>query len=489
MSAPVVAAQETSKITPYQKFEGHAEWIGGVIHLPCGERIMTCSRRSEVRTIALSPDGKKVVSGSRDGAVRLWDIDTGKVISKWMGHTGEVKSVCWSRDGQRVLSGSYDGTVREWDVEKGETTLGPIEIGYQLVWAAVYSPDKAMFATAGDDRRPLDSAEYPIKIWDSKTGELVTTLNNLTTSCLAWSTDGKTLISGSYYSDHSIRTWNTKTWKHVAVLEGHTETIIYSIVISSNGRIIASASGDETARLWNLETSQPISSPLYHADRVISLSFSADGQQLATACEDKNAYLWDVSATLRGAGLEDLLLDKPDKSTINVTRRPIQPIKVLNRVPQGFFDGSPVSNRAHRSSRDSNNTPSQHRLFQWARDLFSGVPSSAQIEPHGRGSAVVDVPYAKGKRRNASARERRKPIMTNATASSSRPPNSNTTLQSSGAAQVQSQGAVSTSTAPPVAANTAPSTNPHVIIKHAGCWTRFWLFICCASSEYTDGHH
>jgi hypothetical protein len=92
--------------------------------------------------------------------------------------------------------------------------------------------------------------------------------------------------------------------------------------------------------------------------------------------------------------------------------------------------------------------------------------------------------------RNASARERRKPIMTNATASSSRPPNSNTMQQSSGAAQAQSSSAaVSISTTPPVVANTAPNTNPHVIIKHAGPWTRFWLFICCASSEYTDGHH
>ncbi|KIK34394.1 hypothetical protein CY34DRAFT_812948 [Suillus luteus UH-Slu-Lm8-n1] len=504
MSAPVVAAQETSRITPCQTFEGHAEWISGVIHLPGGERIMTCSSdgslrvwnmksgeqigdkwqdgENPVRMIALSPDGKTVVSGSRDGAVRLWDIDTGKVIAKWVGHTEGIGSVCWSRNGQRVLSGSYDGTAREWDVEKGETALGPIETGYQLVWAAIYSPDMTMIATAGGDLPlPGFSSEYPIKIWDAKTGELVTTLNGHTMFCLAWTMDRKTLISGSYYSDHSIRTWSTKTWKHIAVLEGHTDHV-FSIAISSNGRILASASSDNTVRLWNLETSQPISSHLHHADKVISLSFSADGKQLTTACYDKNAYLWDVSAILKEAGLEDLLLDKRDKSTINVTRRPVQPIKVLNRVPQGFFDGSPVSNRAHRSARDSNDTPSHQRLFQWARDLFSGVP-------HGRGSAAADVPYAKGKRRNASARERRKPIMTNATASSSRPPNSNTTLQSSGAAQVQSQGAVSTSTAPPVAANTAPSTNPHVIIKHAGRWTRFWLFICCTSSEYTDGHH
>jgi hypothetical protein len=103
-------------------------------------------------------------------------------------------------------------------------------------------------------------------------------------------------------------------------------------------------------------------------------------------------------------------------------------------------------------------------------------------------TSVVHTP-SHTTQRNTSARERRRPIMTNATASSSRPPNSNATQQPSSTAQAQSQAAASTFTAPPVIANIAPSTNPHVIIKHAGRWTRFWLFICCASSEYTDGQH
>jgi hypothetical protein len=151
---------------------------------------------------------------------------------------------------------------------------------------------------------------------------------------------------------------------------------------------------------------------------------------------------------------------------------------------------------SQRPARDPNNTP--HRLLQWARDIFSGAPSSAQIEPHGDCSALVDVPYAKGKhvcyfyprysysnihtlsytmQRNASARERRRPTLTHATQQP----------RSASTAQAQSQAATSTSTAPPVVTNTTPSTNPHVIIKHPGRWTRFWLFICCASSEYTDG--
>jgi WD40 repeat protein len=92
--------------------------------------------------MALSPDGKKVVSGSDDGAARLWDIDTCKVIKKWMGHANRVESVCWSRDGRRVLSGSSDGTARQWEVESGETMPEPnenivasIETGHDTVFA------------------------------------------------------------------------------------------------------------------------------------------------------------------------------------------------------------------------------------------------------------------------------------------------------------------------------------------------------------------
>jgi WD40 repeat protein len=74
-------------------------------------------------------------------------------------------------------------------------------------------------------------------------------------------------------------------------------------------RIMASASSDKTARLWNLDNGKPISSPIQHAEQVLCVSFSAGGKQLATGCEDKNAYIWDVAAILREAGLDDLLLD------------------------------------------------------------------------------------------------------------------------------------------------------------------------------------
>jgi WD40 repeat protein len=255
--------------------------------------------------MVLSLDGKKVASGSDDGAVRLWDVDTGKVIAKLAGHD-KISSVCWNRDGGRVVSGTLgDGTARVWGVESGKTVLA-IETGFSSMASVIHSPDTTMIATGGTS----EEEEY-LKIWDAKTGKLVANLKGHTAivNRLAWTADGKTLISGS--DDSSIRTWNTTTWQQISVLTGHTGWV-YGIAISPNGRILASASYDNTARLWNLENGQPIGSPLQHDDWLNCVSFSIDGKLLATGCADANAYAWDMSVVLKEAGLSDLL--KPNVS-------------------------------------------------------------------------------------------------------------------------------------------------------------------------------
>jgi WD40 repeat protein len=338
MSLPAARVQKIQGIVPHRKLEGHTSWVVNVIHLQGGQRIMTCSHDGSLRvwdvergkqigedwrdegagmnTIALSPDGKKVLSGSWDGAVRLWDIDTAKVIAKWTGHTADVRSLCWKGDGRRVVSGSYDGII-VWDAETGETILGPLKFG--CVNAVVYSPDGTVIA-AGGWEWDGDSEIGFLKICNANTGKLDINLEAAEkVYCLAWPGDGKTLISGS---NDEIRIWSTITWQQIAVWTQHTYDI-YRIMVSPNGRILASVSWDWSVRLWNLENHQPISSSLQHPRYVNCLSFSADGKVLATGCWDNNAYTWDVSAIVRNAGLEELLstVAMPTTSPPDVTIR------------------------------------------------------------------------------------------------------------------------------------------------------------------------
>jgi WD40 repeat protein len=114
---------------------------------------------------------------------------------------------------------------------------------------------------------------------------------------------GKKLISGSL---GPIRIFDTATWQQIGVLEGHTDYVI-GISLSSDNRLLASASWDRTARLWNLDTNLQVGPPLHHEQSLYSAALSPDGKVLVTACENNNAYAWDVYSILKEAGTEDLL--------------------------------------------------------------------------------------------------------------------------------------------------------------------------------------
>jgi WD40 repeat protein len=299
---------------------GHTDQVRGVLHLPGGRRIITCSEDGSLRlwdlesgaqvgddwrdecdkaavfTIALSPNGHTVASGSDDGKVRLWDVETGEVIAKWIGHADWVRSVCWSANGQQVVSGSDDGTARVWDVKNGKTVLA-IKTGSQWVLTVIYSPNSTKIATGIHN-------ESGVKIWDSKTGELLATLKHdyQVWSVVSWTSDGKRLVSASY---GSIRIFDTATWRRVAILEGGTFDV-HTLCLSRNGRLLASAPDDQTVRLWNLNKSIPVGTPLQHEGNVRCAAFSADGKLLVTGC-DHNMYVWDIYGILKQAGFEDLL--------------------------------------------------------------------------------------------------------------------------------------------------------------------------------------
>jgi len=181
-------------------------------------------------------------------------------------------------------------------MESGKTVLGPIKTGNQYVYAVAYSPDSSNIATGG---------EKAIEIWDTTTGERLHTLERRSrVRCLAWTSDQKKLVAG--FLNGSIRVFNTTTWEQIAILEGHTFVIV-AISLLQNDRLLASASDDGTARVWNLDTNLPVDPRLLHRSRVKDVALSADGKFLVAACADNNVYVWDTHTILKDFGLEDLL--------------------------------------------------------------------------------------------------------------------------------------------------------------------------------------
>ncbi|KAG2344814.1 WD40 repeat-like protein [Suillus weaverae] len=239
-----------------------------------------------VNTIALSPDGKTVASGSSDGAVRMWNISMGKVIKKWTEHTAGVSSVCWSPDGScRVVSGSDDRTFRVWNVESGKTILGPI-ITEDFVFVVGYSPDGKIIATGGDG----------LKVWDANTenDQLIgpPLHHEDWAQSLALSPDGKTIASGG--QGGTVRLWNIDTGKLIKKWTGDTD-IVQSVGWSPDGCRIVNGSYDGAVRVWDVRSGETVLGAIEtgQGNIVWAVSYSPNGKRIATGAD--GLQVWDAN--------------------------------------------------------------------------------------------------------------------------------------------------------------------------------------------------
>ncbi|KAG8785709.1 hypothetical protein FRC12_017251 [Ceratobasidium sp. 428] len=160
--------------------------------------------KTSVFSVAVSPDGRWVASGSYNHTVCIWDSHTGQVAAgPLVGHTDHVNSVSFSPDGSRVASGSKDKTIRIWDSETGQLVTGPFEGHNDAVRSVVFSPDGRHLASGSNDKT--------VRIWEARTGQAASCPCSGHTDyvvSVAYSPDGDSIVSGS--GDHSIRIWNAQ---------------------------------------------------------------------------------------------------------------------------------------------------------------------------------------------------------------------------------------------------------------------------------------
>ncbi|KAG9032408.1 hypothetical protein FRB95_001529 [Tulasnella sp. JGI-2019a] len=242
-----------------------------------------------VKCIAVSPDGKMIVSGSDDNTLRLWDAKTGAAIGQVMdGHTSSINCVAVSPDSNTIVSGSRDCTLRLWHGKTGAAVGQTMEGHTGWVKCVAVSPDGTTIVSG--------SSDTTLRLWDTKTGKAIgQVLKGHTSSvkCVAISPDSKTIISGS--DDTTLRLWDAKTGEGIGqVMEGHASSV-NCVAVSPDGMIIASGSRDETLRLWDAMTGVAIHNVMKgHTGEIGCVAISPDSTTIVSGSGDKTLQLWDA---------------------------------------------------------------------------------------------------------------------------------------------------------------------------------------------------
>ena len=283
--------------------EGHTNYVNFVAFSPDGTKIVSGSQdktiklwdtstgvviktleghSNAVRSVAFSPDGTKIVSGSWDKTIKLWDTITGTLIRTLEGHGDYVTSVAFSRDGTKIVSGSFDSTIKLFNTITG-ALIRTFECD-NLVWSIAIDGTMIVFGSP--------YPYIPIRL-DATTGAMMPTLEGHSNAVrsVAFSPDGTKIVSGSW--DKTIKLWDTITGTLIRTLEGHGDYVT-SVAFSPDGTKIVSGSEDKTIKLWDVSTGALIQTLQGHDDIVISVAFNRDGTKIVSGSWDKTIKLWDI---------------------------------------------------------------------------------------------------------------------------------------------------------------------------------------------------
>jgi len=246
-----------------------------------------------VRTVAFSPDGTRVVTGSLDKTARLWDVSTGAPLGKSMPHERGVGSVAFSPDGTRLITTSGN-VARLWDAYSG-APIGAVMEHKGDVTSAAFSPDGTHVVTGSVDKTA--------RLWDAHAGtphgEVM--WHDSLVYCVAFSPDGRRVVTGSgeYVRTGSARLWDAQTGKALGQVMQHSD-VVRSVAFSPDGTRILTGSEDGTARVWDARSGAFIG-PLIRRDCPLrNAIFSPDGTRILTRDGDFGDYqrytarLWDA---------------------------------------------------------------------------------------------------------------------------------------------------------------------------------------------------
>jgi WD40 repeat protein/serine/threonine protein kinase len=257
--------------------------------LASGKRIGPLLEHQSIRTLAFSPDSKTLLTGSFDGAARLWDVATGRPVEKSpINHGSNLLAVAFSPDGKTIVTAGFGDDVRLWDAATGQPRAQKLRHP-GMVSAVAFSPDGKSLLTAGAST----SNGGDTSLWDLSAG----TARRFHFAQVVWavvfSPDGKTFATGE--SNGTVRLWDVATGQSVGNTLDH-QNAVYSVAFSPDGRTLLTAGGG-VVRLWDRNTGEAQGEPFEGTSSVFSSAwYSPDGQSILVPGPDQTVRRWSLPA-------------------------------------------------------------------------------------------------------------------------------------------------------------------------------------------------
>jgi WD40 repeat protein len=296
--------------------EGHRDWVNSVAITPNGKRAVSASRDYTLRvwdlesgeclrvleghtnmvvSVSITPDGKRAASGSWDETLRVWDLESGECLRVLEGHT-YITSVSITPDGKKAVSTSINNTLRVWDLESGEC-LETFE-GHT-------APVESVRITPDGKRAVSGSWDNTLRVWDIESGECLGTFEGYassfetpeSTGVVSITPDGKRAVSVSSM-DALVRVWDLESSGCIKTLRGSSAGG-RSVSITPDGKRAISGSGahfDKTLLVWNLESGECLGTLEGHTDDVLSVSITPDGKRAVSGGMDNTLKMWNLES-------------------------------------------------------------------------------------------------------------------------------------------------------------------------------------------------